>query len=138
MAWPEMKKESLHLDCCSFVNIRGTDFYIINNWFRKFITFDKINVLSTFGLRRSCVELIPNEFLHPQNHLVITPDFSKKITGSLCSLLSSSIQKQPFRGVLRKMCSEYMQQIYRRTPMPKCGFNKVALRKSHIGMGVLL
>ena len=27
--------------------------------------------------------------------------------------------------VLRKRCSENMQQIYKRTPMPKCGFNKV-------------
>ena len=27
-------------------------------------------------------------------------------------------QKQPFRGVLRKRCSENMQQIYRRTPFP--------------------
>ena len=35
-------------------------------------------------------------------------------------------QKQPSRGVLRKMCSENMQQIYRRTPMPKCDFSKVA------------
>ena len=35
-------------------------------------------------------------------------------------------QEQPPRGVLRKMCSENMQQIYRRTPMPKCNFNKVA------------
>ena len=34
-------------------------------------------------------------------------------------------QKQPSRGVLRKRCSENMQQIYRRTPMPKWGFNKV-------------
>ena len=32
-----------------------------------------------------------------------------------------------------------MQQIYKRTPMPKCDFNKVALStllKSHFGMGV--
>ena len=29
-----------------------------------------------------------------------------------------SFEKQPPRGVLRKGCSE--QQIYRRTPMPKC------------------
>ena len=35
-------------------------------------------------------------------------------------------QKQPSRGVLRKRCSENMQQIYRRTPMPKYDFNKVA------------
>ena len=36
------------------------------------------------------------------------------------------LQKQPSRGVLRKRCSENMQEIYGRTPMPKCGFNKVA------------
>ena len=35
-------------------------------------------------------------------------------------------QKQPFRGVLRKRCPENIQQIYRRTPMPKYDFNKVA------------
>ena len=40
----------------------------------------------------------------------------------------NDVQKQPFRGVLLKRCSENMQQIYRRTPMPKCNFNKVALQ----------
>ena len=29
-------------------------------------------------------------------------------------------QKQPLRGVPRKRCSENMQQIYKRTPIPKC------------------
>ena len=51
------------------------------------------------------------------------------------------MQKQPFRGVPRKKCSENMQAIYRRTPMPKCDFTKVVfatLLKSHFGMGVLL
>ena len=37
-----------------------------------------------------------------------------------------SVQKQPSRSVLKKMCSENMQQIYRRTPMTKYDFNKVA------------
>ena len=37
------------------------------------------------------------------------------------------MQKQPPRGVVSKRCSENMQQIYRRTPMPKRDFNKVAL-----------
>ena len=41
------------------------------------------------------------------------------------------MQKQPPRGVLSKRFSENMQQIYRRTIMPKSNFNKV-------GMGVLL
>ena len=36
------------------------------------------------------------------------------------------MQKQPSRGVLREKSSENMQHIYRRTPMPKCDFNKVA------------
>ena len=38
------------------------------------------------------------------------------------------LQKQPARGVLRKRCSENMQQICWRTHMPKCDFNKVALQ----------
>ena len=37
------------------------------------------------------------------------------------------MQKQPFRGVLRKRSSGNMLQIYRRTPVLKCDFNKVAL-----------
>ena len=37
-------------------------------------------------------------------------------------------QKQPFRVVLVKRCFEIMQQIYRRTTLPKCDFNKVALK----------
>ena len=36
------------------------------------------------------------------------------------------IEKQPSRGVLSKRCSENTLQIYRKTPMPKCDFNKVA------------
>ena len=61
-------------------------------------------------------------------------------------------QKQPSWGVLRKRCSENMQQIYRRTPMSTynfnkvawlCNFIKIALRhgcflKSHFVMDVLL
>ena len=42
--------------------------------------------------------------------------------------LTMNIQKQPPRGILKKRCSENMQQIYRRTPMPKCDFNKVAFQ----------
>ena len=56
----------------------------------------------------------------------------------VCSMLKPSLQKnepkllvhrqkQPSRGVLRKKCSANMRHIYRRTPMPKCDFNKGAL-----------
>ena len=47
---------------------------------------------------------------------------------NLQSLLNDIIypQKQSPRSVLGKWFSENMQQIYRRTPMSKCDFNKVA------------
>ena len=38
------------------------------------------------------------------------------------------VEKQPLRGVPRKRFSENMQQIYRRTPMPKCNFIEIVLR----------
>ena len=47
------------------------------------------------------------------------------------------MQKQPSRGVLMKKCSENIQEIYRRTPIPKGDFNKAALQP-HFGMPVLL
>ena len=38
-------------------------------------------------------------------------------------------QKQPPRGVLRRSCSQYMEQNYRRTPMPKGDFKgEITLR----------
>ena len=37
-------------------------------------------------------------------------------------------QKQPSGRVLNKRFSENMQQIYRKTPMPKCDFNRVDLQ----------
>ena len=40
----------------------------------------------------------------------------------------SKDQKQPSISVLKKRCSENMQQIYRRAPIPKCDFNKVVFQ----------
>ena len=37
-----------------------------------------------------------------------------------------ALRKHPSRGVLIKSCSKNEQQFYRRTPTPKCDFNKVA------------
>ena len=42
----------------------------------------------------------------------------------------NTLQKQPSRGVLKKRYSENMQQIYRRTLMLKCDFNKVAWNRT--------
>ena len=41
-------------------------------------------------------------------------------------------QKQPFKDILKKRCSENMLQIYRRTPMLKCDFNKVAKQLRYV------
>ena len=63
-------------------------------------------------------------------------DFPKKIIRCITSYVViflnkdtniTQFKKQPSRGVLRKRYSENMKQIYRRTPIPRCDFNKVAL-----------
>ena len=41
-----------------------------------------------------------------------------------------AIQKQPSIGVLIERCFENMQEIYRRTNVPKCDFNNVTLQNS--------
>ena len=51
-----------------------------------------------------------------------------KIILSCNAMLTAHLQKQPSRGAFWKRCPENMQQIYKRTPMPKCDFNKVALQ----------
>ena len=48
------------------------------------------------------------------------------------SAWQNNVQKYPSKSVFRKRCSENMQQIYKRTPMPKCDFNKVALHCNFI------
>ena len=44
-----------------------------------------------------------------------------------------NFQKQLLRGVPRKRCSENMQQIYKRTPMPKCDFKEHLLLRTPLG-----
>ena len=54
--------------------------------------------------------------------------FLEGVKKLLCCLLENVlIQKQPPRGVPRKRCSEKMQQIYRRTPMPNGCFWLISL-----------
>ena len=43
-------------------------------------------------------------------------------------LLETHVERQRSIGVIMKF-SENMQQIYRRIPMPRCDFNKVALQQ---------
>ena len=62
-----------------------------------------------------------NEKKHPQKHKTAK---SKPTSTKLK-------QKQPSKGVRRKRCSENTQQVYRRKPMPKCNFKKVAKHFLH-------
>ena len=48
----------------------------------------------------------------------------------VCISRKSTFHKQPSGGVPKKRRSENMQQIYRRAPMLKCDFNKVATAAS--------
>ena len=48
-----------------------------------------------------------------------------------------AIIRSSHSGVLRNRCFENMQQIYRRTPLPKCDFNKVAFLKNTTGQLLL-
>ena len=58
----------------------------------------------------------------------VTPGFwIYQVFEYLMVLKIPEFQNQSLRGVSRKRCSENMQQIYMRTPVPKCNFNKVAL-----------
>ena len=49
-----------------------------------------------------------------------------KILSLIFQIISIINSEAATQSVLRKRCSENMQQIYRRTPMPKCDSNKVA------------
>ena len=44
----------------------------------------------------------------------------------MCQSYNMRFRKQPSGVALRKRCSKNMQQIYRRTIMTKCDFDKVA------------
>ena len=62
-----------------------------------------------------------------------------KMNNYVVYLLASDRQKQPSRGVLRKSCSKNLQQIYRRTTMPKYDFTlRNFTLKSHFDISVLL
>ena len=80
-----------------------------------------------------CYQIFPKKI--ELEDCLYKPDlnFSKNITGFWHPKWKSSyldpenqifvdslVKKQPSRGVLEKRCSKNMQQIYRRTSMPKC------------------
>ena len=78
-------------------------------------------------------EEILNGKLHFLSHVRPQKSFQKtlKLLSLLCwwiiiDISHFDLQNVFSTGILRKMCSENMQQIYRRIPIAKCDFNKVA------------
>ena len=57
-------------------------------------------------------------------YIVKTPEHANILLAKFTFAGKQCLQNQPSRG-LKKRCSENMQQIYRRTPMLTCDFNKV-------------
>ena len=55
-------------------------------------------------------------------------NFANVFIAKSYTLAQEYCKKQPSIGVLRKRRPENMHQIYRRTTMPKCDFNEVALQ----------
>ena len=87
-----------------------------------------------FNINNTNVQLHRRNFSSIRtNILLVTPIWS-------VSKVRFNFQKQPPRGALRKRFSENMQQIYRRTPMPKCNFSnfiEIALRHECSAMNLL-
>ena len=81
---------------------------------KKAKTLDEYN-LHNLGNPSTYVVTTSNETLERENNCKVLGIISFRFQKNTEKVR----QKQPFRGVLSKRCSENMQQIYRRTPMPK-------------------
>ena len=113
----------------SFTGLRNKDYH----------TIFQTGIGLLFGLQMLKVRLVPIliknywmflqwKFCLKQNVYLTLMTLEKLSLLLLEFFISLQVQKQPPRGVSRKRCSENMPQIYWRTPMPKCDFNKVALQ----------
>ena len=102
------KKKSDKIRCFKFVQCRTVVIYLFCRFLRKI-----------FHLSTSWVKKMSTSYKS------IFPVNLEKNNLS-CNATVRISQKQSPRGVLKKRCSENLQQIYMRTPMPKCDFNKVA------------
>ena len=132
----ELSKNSLELFDTSENYIRSWEHFTRNHerkqWpFRAIVQISQDYTLS--------IDLSNLSLLIKQNYSTVLVK-KKAVICRKRDLHVSEAEVQP-RGVLTKRCSENMQQIYARTPMSKCDFNKVALAtlsKSYCDMGVLL
>ena len=75
----------------------------------------------------NCAESLLNKFAGLRSATLLRKrSWHRCFPVNFAKFLKNTFQKQPCRGVLSKRFSKNMQQIYRRTSMPKGDFNKVA------------
>ena len=102
----------------------GVNLSLVMQWkqWTRELNFNGVKTLFCFSRKRKFsmfLEIPVEDSLNEQKM------FRHKI--SKFYLIISTTQKQPPRRFPWKRCFENMQQIYRRTPMPKCDFSKVAM-----------
>ena len=95
----------------NIVNTWQTKFAVAIFWFKLLYLFLSIWSCSVFNI----------SWYH-------VPYFWTKHSYGAQTTLTCISQKQPSRGVLKKSCSENIQHIYSKTPMPNCDFSNVALQ----------
>ena len=106
--------------------------------FRKWCHFELILSKYIFRLKTICIFVLLESFsglfivfvyilfnFPPTNIPEIVIE-NVVTNAAILSFTASVLKKQPSKGVFIKRCFENMQQIYRRTPMPKGDFNKFA------------
>ena len=106
--------------------------------FRKWCHFELILSKYIFWLKTICIFVLLESFsglfivfvyilfnFPPTNIPEIVIE-NVVTNAAILSFTTSVLKKQPSKGVFIKRCFENMEQIYRRTPMPKGDFNKFA------------
>ena len=99
-------------------------FYFVPFIFSGIVTAQHIK-FSIKGFFSKCDQIRRKLPIGP--HLLKKSSMENFIFCVVC-IFTCYIHKQSSRDVLSKRCSENIQQIYRRTPVPKCDFNKTALQ----------
>ena len=96
--------------------------YVMWTGYRRIMVFRNVTYLYSLIIHWNEIIILSNRRVYKTLYTFILKYISQGCQPSL------AIQKQPYKSLLRKRCSENMQQIYRRTPMPRYNFNKIALQ----------
>ena len=99
------------------INVRSRDFNKLR-LFRSILTTPKVKITWNWKMLYNALSTKASS---PRMDIMISK--RHQLSSDHCQG-----QKQPSRGVFIKRFSENMQPSYRRTSMPKCDFNKIALQ----------